>query len=281
VLTFELTVSDGFANTTDTVDITVNNVAINKPPVANAGPDQTVDEGALVTLNGTDSSDEDGVIVSFAWHQESGPVVLLTNPSTASLIFSAPLVDADTNLTFRLTVTDNNSSSSTDDVIIKVNNIVVSPPSGAGGGGGGGGGGSGGGGIGSPAVENVLFPGSFFLVNPLAKIIVQSTSLYNLSGVSISQASEGQHIQIASTLQNQQQVLQTYEYIVQISDENGVTVEINIQHASIEAGKTLTLGRSWQSLDPGTYTIEVLIWDSIGDAPVPLANLSERTIIIV
>src|SRR2546425_139542 len=203
VLTFKLTVSDGFANSTDTVDITVNNVKINQPPVAVAGPDQTVNEGALVTVNGTGSSDKDGVIVSFAWHQESGPAVSLTNASIASLIFSAPLVDADTNLTFRLTVTDNNSSSSTDDVIIKVNNIVVSPPSSPGGGGGGGGGGSSGGG--TLQVDNVFFPGSFFLVNPLAKIIMQSTSFYNLNGVSISQASERQQIHITSKMQNQQQ----------------------------------------------------------------------------
>ena len=248
--------------------------------MANAGPDQTVSEGALVILNGT-GVDEDGVIVSFAWHQESGPAVLLTNPSAASFNFSAPLVDADTNLTFILTVTDNNNSSSTDDVIIKVKDTVVTPPISAGGGGGGGGGGSSGGGISSLQVDNVVFPGSFFLVNPLARIIVQSTTFTNLNGVSISQAPEGQQIRIASRLQNQQQVSQTYEHIVQISDENGVIVEINIQHASIEAGQTATLGRSWQSLGPGTYTIEVLIWDSIGDAPVPLASLSERTIIIV
>src|SRR3989442_6321666 len=165
VLTFKLTVSDGFANSTDTVDITVNNVKINQPPVAVAGPDQTVDEGALVTLNGTGSSDKDGVIVSFAWHQESGPAVSLTNPSTASLIFSAPLVDADTNLTFRLTVTDNNSSSSTDDVIIKVNNIVVSPPSSPVGGGGGGGGGSSVGG--TLQVYKAFLPGNFCLCNSM------------------------------------------------------------------------------------------------------------------
>ncbi|MFZ0265491.1 MAG: PKD domain-containing protein, partial [Nitrososphaeraceae archaeon] len=37
------------------------------PPVVNAGPEQRVNEGDLVTLTGTDSFDPDGKIVSYAW----------------------------------------------------------------------------------------------------------------------------------------------------------------------------------------------------------------------
>ena len=41
-----------------------------QPPVANAGPDQTVNEGDTVTLNGTGSFDSNGEIVSYAWGVE-------------------------------------------------------------------------------------------------------------------------------------------------------------------------------------------------------------------
>ena len=55
-LTFELTVDDGDGGTdTDTVTITVNGI-----PTADAGPDQAVNLGDTVTLDGTGSTDPDG-----------------------------------------------------------------------------------------------------------------------------------------------------------------------------------------------------------------------------
>jgi len=133
VLTFELTVTDNNPlnpkQDTDTVDITVD--PPNAAPVANAGPDQAVNEQSTVNLDGTGSTDSDGTIASYAWAQTAGTVVTLTGGSTATPSFTAPSVDAaGETLTFELTVTDDDGDTNTDTVSIQVDNdpTLTAPP---------------------------------------------------------------------------------------------------------------------------------------------------------
>lgn len=87
---------------------------------ADAGKDRTVYEGTSVTLNGTNSTSKDSVILSYAWRQIPNPIITIGSANTAIWSFVAPYVSADTTLTFELTVTDNRGITSTDDV-----NIIV------------------------------------------------------------------------------------------------------------------------------------------------------------
>jgi hypothetical protein len=100
----------------------------NDPPVANAGPDQTVDAGADVLLDGSGSSDPNGDVLSFNWTQISGPTVNLVNQTTAMPSFVAPELDVASVLEFQLVVDDNREGVATDLVVVNVRARVVPPP---------------------------------------------------------------------------------------------------------------------------------------------------------
>jgi hypothetical protein len=117
-LTFELTVSDGEYTSTDSVVITVGIIPDNRAPVANAGNDQTVNEGSTVTLNGT-GTDIDGDSLSISWRQTDGTTVTIVNGQ-----FTAPNVTVTETLTFEVTVSDGELSS-TDTVTVTVNNLAA------------------------------------------------------------------------------------------------------------------------------------------------------------
>ncbi|QKX17224.1 endo-1,4-beta-xylanase [Microbulbifer sp. YPW1] len=92
--------------------VTDNNIA----PTANAGADRTVSEGASVTLSGS-GSDMDGSIATYNWSQVSGPSVTLTAGDAGTVSFTAPAVEASSQLVFELRVSDDGGASSPADAV--------------------------------------------------------------------------------------------------------------------------------------------------------------------
>ena len=119
-LTFELTVVDRSGKEAKD-ECAVNVTWQNEPPQANAGPDQTVEEGNVVTLDGSSSLDIDDGIARYLWTQTKGLTVNLSDPSSPQAIFTAPNVGTDgASLSFNLTVTDADGLQNTDACVVNV-----------------------------------------------------------------------------------------------------------------------------------------------------------------
>ncbi|EFK05840.1 conserved hypothetical protein [delta proteobacterium NaphS2] len=105
----------------------------NQPPVADAGPDQTVDEGTVAILSGANSSDPEGGALSYSWKQTGGSKVVLSDPESAKPDFVTPDVGPDgESLTFRLTVSDPDGSLTEDDCTVNVSWVNIPPTADAG-----------------------------------------------------------------------------------------------------------------------------------------------------
>lgn len=126
LLSFELTVSDGEVSASRSLVVCIVN--LNHAPAADAGPAQTVAEGAAVMLDANASVDQDGDTLLYSWMQVNGPTVTLAGDDTPTPSFTAPQVGtAGATLVFRVTVADGNGGIDTAEVTITVQDAAGPP----------------------------------------------------------------------------------------------------------------------------------------------------------
>ena len=86
--------------------------------IADAGDDQTVDAGSMVTLDGSGSMNTDGDIAAYFWEQTAGIAVNLDDEEVDMPTFTAP--SESTTLNFDLTIYNEDGNESSDSVTITV-----------------------------------------------------------------------------------------------------------------------------------------------------------------
>ena len=120
-----LVVDDGaLFSTADTVIATAS-AAANTPPVADAGPNQSGAVGALVTLDGSGSSDVDGDVLDFDWTFVSVPAGSTASLSDPAAVKPSFVIDVAGDYVLQLVVNDGLVDSAPDSVTVSTDN---SPP---------------------------------------------------------------------------------------------------------------------------------------------------------
>ena len=106
-------------------------------------------------------------------------------------------------------------------------------------------------------------------------------ALFGLIGVAFAQVSlepsaqtktinVGKQVQIAADLQNRQDFEQDFAYIVQIQDQNGVTVSLAWITGVLAPAQSFSPSLSWTPNETGTYEATIFVWESI-DNPSALS----------
>jgi len=98
---------------------------------------------------------------------------------------------------------------------------------------------------------------------PLEQAALSNARIVDSTGKSLSQVRVNQQIQVVSDVTNQQTKDQPFAYLVQIQDNNGITVSLSWITGSMAPGQTLNLGQSWLPITAGTYTAQIFVWQSI------------------
>ncbi|MBN2699446.1 MAG: T9SS type A sorting domain-containing protein [Bacteroidales bacterium] len=130
VYTMSLVVSDG-TDESDPDEVSVTVLQVNLKPVADAGADAGYVEGSSVSLDGGNSYDPDGDMLSYSWTSLDG--IVLFNPTSLEPSFILPQVSESRTYRFTLVVNDGAMSSARDTVRITAINVNKKPVAYAGG----------------------------------------------------------------------------------------------------------------------------------------------------
>jgi len=101
----KLIINDGIVDSDEDI-VQVKVVSENSGPICDAGPDQIITTGTLVTLDGSGSTDVNGDPLNYSWDFYSKPEgsnAILSNPHTVRPTF---IPDIDGSYTFQLIVSD-------------------------------------------------------------------------------------------------------------------------------------------------------------------------------
>ncbi len=86
----------------------------------------------------------------------------------------------------------------------------------------------------------------------------------------------GKQIQITADLQNNQNFEQDFAYIVQIQNENGVTVSLAWLTGSLRPAQSFSPALSWVPNETGKYEATIFVWESINNPSALSPTLSMK-----
>ena len=118
------------------------------------------------------------------------------------------------------------------------------------------------------------------IVPPLERAPASNPAIVDAFGNSLASVSVDQQVQITADLTSGQDRDQDFAYLVQIQNEDGVTVELSWIAGTLGAGATFNAAQSWTPDATGSYTATIFVWESVSN-PTALSPQLSITIDVV
>ena len=115
------------------------------------------------------------------------------------------------------------------------------------------------------------------IVPPLERAPAANLRTVDAFGNSLNSVSVDQQVQVSADLANGQDREQSFAYLVQIQDGDGVTVSLAWITGSLSSGQSFSPALSWIPTEGGSYTATAFVWESV-DNPTALSPPVSTTI---
>jgi hypothetical protein len=115
------------------------------------------------------------------------------------------------------------------------------------------------------------------VVPPLERAPAANLRIVDAFGNSLNAVSVDQQVQLTADLANGQDREQSFAYLVQIQDGDGVTVSLAWITGSLSSGQSFSPALSWIPTEGGSYTATAFVWESV-DNPTALSPPVSTTI---
>lgn len=103
------------------------------------------------------------------------------------------------------------------------------------------------------------------ILPPLERVPVSNARMIDSSGKTLDHVMIGQQVQIVSDVTNKVNKDQSFAYLVQIQDNNGITLSLSWITGSLLPDQNMSLSQSWIPKSSGTYTAQIFVWQGITD----------------
>jgi hypothetical protein len=119
-----------------------------------------------------------------------------------------------------------------------------------------------------------------YLVPPIERAVASEPQIVDSRGESVESVSASEQVLIQSEITNNQNKKQPFAYIVQIKDDEGVTVSLSWVTGELPPEDSFKAAQSWVPDAQGMFSIEVFVWESI-DSPNAISPVRSTTVDIL